>query len=149
MGKDMQKQRAVRERLDSPEASAITISNLVGISSTNLALSLLEQSDDCVKLLSVEGRLEYMNCAGLKAMQIDKPSDVLGNIWWEMWPPETQQWVKDSFHHALAGSTIVFKAICPTARGAHRRWSVKLKPLISSPGTVVSVLCSSRDITPK
>lgn len=149
MAEDIETKGTQQERLHSPEASAISVSNSVGISSTNLALSLLEQSDDCVKLLSVEGRLEYMNCAGIRSMQIDKPSDVLGNIWWEMWPPETRKWVRDAFHQALAGSTIVFKAICPTARGAHRRWSVNLKPLVTTSGGIVSVLCTSRDITPK
>ena len=131
----------------SPEAVAITIAGSVGLSGNDLAVGLLEQSKDCVKLLSIDGHLDFMNCNGLDAMEIEHSDSVIGRLWWELWPEPSRSFVARNFQSAAQGTESNFEADCPTAKGAPRRWSVNLRPLFSSAGPVVSVLCTSRDVT--
>lgn len=131
---------------ESREENSLAVIGAVGLNGSDLALSLLEQSDDCIKLLSVDGQLEFMNCGGLGAMEIDRPEMVLGKLWWALWPEESQSFVKEKFFSVLNGRTVVFEASCPTAKGNRRFWSVNLKPLFAKDGPVVSVLATSREI---
>tara|TARA_B100001179_G_C18493258_1_gene360944 strand:+ start:122 stop:532 length:411 start_codon:yes stop_codon:yes gene_type:complete len=130
----------------SPDAESICVVNAVGLKGDDLAISLLEQSDDCIKLLSLEGRLEFMNCGGLHKMEIGRPERVLGKMWWDLWPSESQRYVQEQFERAVQGTPVTFEASCPTAKGNPRRWSVNLKPLCSKAGPVVSILATSREI---
>ena len=70
----------------SAEFSAILKAAEIGVEAGSLMTAMLEQSDDCIKMLNVDGTLEYMNCGGLKAMQIDEFSSVAGEKWWNLWP---------------------------------------------------------------
>ncbi|WP_232343377.1 PAS domain-containing protein [Novosphingopyxis sp. YJ-S2-01] len=131
----------------SPEAVAITIAGSVGLSGNDLAVGLLEKSKDCVKLLSIDGHLDFMNCNGLLALEIDDTADVIGRLWWDLWPEPSRPFVEARFRIAAQGGEAEFEADCPTAKGALRRWSVNLRPLCAASGQVVSVLCTSRDVT--
>ncbi|WP_299192536.1 PAS domain-containing protein [uncultured Erythrobacter sp.] len=133
----------------SSETGALRHSTLIGVEHDALLLGLLEQSGDCIKMLGLDGTLEYMNCGGLAAMEIDAFSMVGGKIWWELWPEDTRKLVRKKFETAAAGSEAEFIALCPTAKGNLRRWSVKLKPMIAVDSRVAGVLCTSRDISQK
>ena len=144
----MQSKLAMQPQVQvSPEQTALRATCSHGLSGASLALALLEQSEDCVKLISLSGHLEYINCGGLHAMQIDCASDVLGKVWWELWPGESRSYVHREFSYATGGTPRQFVAACPTAKGKAKLWRVDLKPLVAPAGPVVSVLCCSRDIT--
>lgn len=130
----------------STDARSLEVVSQVGLDSSDLALCLLEQSPDCVKILSIDGTLDFMNCNGLEAMEIDEPEKVLGQLWWHLWPDHSQAMVEANFRSSLGGRTVEFQAFCPTAKGNPRRWSVNLKPMIARDGLVVSVLATSREI---
>lgn len=129
------------------DAIAVSVVNSVGLSVGDLAIAMLEQSRDCIKLLSVDGHLEFMNCNGRAAMEIDHPEMVIGKLWWELWPESAQEFVRQKFGEALQGRETEFEAECPTAKGAMRRWVVNLRPLSAKAGPIVSILSTSRDIT--
>lgn len=131
----------------SPEFSAIRSAGAYGISPDCLAVALLEASDDCIKLISLTGELEHINCGGMVALELNAASQVLGRLWWDLWPENNRYLVRTEFHRASAGQHRQFEAACPTARGSPRLWRVDLKPLIACGQRVVSVLCTSRDIT--
>ncbi|MCA0902279.1 MULTISPECIES: PAS domain-containing protein [Qipengyuania] len=135
------------EPLLSPEVEAMRMACAAGLTGGNLALALLEQSEDCIKLLTLQGELDYMNCGGLRAMEISDFGEVKGQPWWSLWPQEHRDLVRESFNRAVSGHERHFTADCPTAAGTPRRWSVHLKPLVAPAGPVVAVLCTSRDIT--
>ena len=130
----------------SPDADSLSTVRSVGLNGDDLALCLLEQSEDCVKILSIDGTLDFMSCNGLSAMEIDDPSRVLGQVWWSLWPDHSRAMVEDNFKNAIGGRTVTFEASCPTAKGNPRHWSVNLKPMIARDGLVVSVLATSREI---
>ncbi len=130
----------------SPDADSLSTVRSVGLNGDDLALCLLEQSEDCVKILSIDGTLDFMSCNGLSAMEIDDPSRVLGQLWWTLWPDNSRAMVEDNFKNALGGRPVTFEASCPTEKGNPRHWSVNLKPMIARDGLVVSVLATSREI---
>ena len=129
-----------------PDADSLSTVRSIGLNGDDLALCLLEQSEDCVKILSIDGTLDFMSCNGLSAMEIDDPSRVLGQAWWSLWPDHSRAMVEDNFKNAIGGRTVTFEASCPTAKGNPRHWSVNLKPMIARDGLVVSVLATSREI---
>jgi PAS domain S-box-containing protein len=131
----------------SPDSGAIDTAANSDIPAEALALAVLEQSDDCIKMLGADGSLQFMNCGGLRAMEIDEFRNVSGKLWWELWPEDSQSMVKSMFEMTCGGRETDFVAFCPTAKGQPRRWAVKLKPMISRDGRVAGVLCTSRDIT--
>ncbi len=129
------------------DAQAVSVLGSVGLGGDDFAVALLEQSNDCVKILSMDGRLEFMNCNGMAAMEIDAPELVIGKLWWDLWPASSREFVKQNFLEAVQGRETGFEAECPTAKGSHRRWIVSLRPLSAPDGQVVSVLSTSRDVT--
>ena len=107
----------------------------------------LGQTTDCVKILGMTGTLDFMNCNGMRAMEIDDFSMVAGKPWWELWPLEERERVHKAFDAANCGKENQFEAMCPTARGKLKRWCVKLSPMLARDGRVAGVLCTSKDIS--
>ena len=112
----------------------------------DVMIALLEQSRDCVKILGIGGTLDFMNCGGLDALELEDFEGVRGKLWWKLWPEHTQELVKKAFERARAGFDVQFSAECPTQRGNMRHWAVSLKPMTTDEGHVVGVLCTSRDV---
>lgn len=129
------------------DALAISEVHSVGLSGSDLAIAILEQSPDCIKMLSLDGHLNFINCNGLEAMEIDRPDSVIGKHWWDLWPKPVQGFVKQKFCEALKGHETSFEAECPTAKGTKRKWVVNLRPLVAAAGPVVCILSTSRDVT--
>jgi diguanylate cyclase (GGDEF)-like protein len=108
---------------------------------------MLEASADCIKLLSVEGRIEFMNAPGLRAMEIDDFATIKGAPWCSLWPGEGKAEAVQAVATALTGGTARFNAFRPTAHGAFRWWDVIVGPVLGSRGEVKQILAISRDTT--
>ena len=128
------------------DGALVSRTQAVGIDSKALIVGLLGQTDDCVKLLGLEGTLDFMNCNGLEAMEIGDFAQVSGRLWWDLWPEEERPRLRSLFDRALAGHESQFKAFCPTALGTPKYWRIRLSPMTSHTGVVVGVLCSSREL---
>ena len=63
---------------------------------SGLARSMLDASPDCIKLISLDGDLVYMNHNGMCAMEIDNFCDVENKSWPSLWPEEGQDLLKDA-----------------------------------------------------
>jgi hypothetical protein len=72
------------------EALIVAPHAVSGLSSVALA-SVLDQSVDCVKLINLDGNIQYMNGNGLCAMEIDDFCAVEGQPWADLWPDEARQ----------------------------------------------------------
>jgi len=116
------------------------------IPSDEIMISLLELSRDCVKILGIDGTLDFINCGGIDASGMRIFDEVQGELWWTLWPMHTQETVKQAFERARRGDEVEFSAECPTLKGNVRRWLVNLNPMLADDGTVVGVLCKSRDL---
>ncbi|MEH2512582.1 two-component sensor histidine kinase [Nitrobacteraceae bacterium AZCC 1564] len=114
---------------------------------SSVLIGLLDQSDDCVKVLSPDGRLKYMSCNGRVAMQVDNWQLVYGQFWWDLWPESAREIVRESVLTAVSGRSVRFDGYCPTVRREPRWWDVYVSPLRDSKGSVCALLSTSRDIS--
>lgn len=116
------------------------------LSSIALA-SVLDQSVDCVKLVGLDGAVEYMNINGLCAMEIDDFRKIAGKPWVDLWPDEARQKILESYPRALAGEAVRFRAFCPTGKGTARWWDVTVSAVTNDDGQHAGYLSVSRDAT--
>jgi two-component sensor histidine kinase len=120
---------------------------LFGTVSAATLAAVLDQNIDCVKLLRLDGTVEYMNGNGICAMEIDDFCDVQGQFWADLWPPEARDAILDACEKARDGETSRFSAFCPTAKGKPRWWDVTVSPVRDDDGQLNGFLAISRDIT--
>ena len=110
--------------------------------------SVLEASQDCIRVISRAGLIEYMNVRGRELFEIDDFEGRNRDRYWpDMWPPESRPAVEDALNKALAGGSSSFRALCPTAKGNVRWWDTTVSPVLDEGGRVVRVLAASRDVT--
>lgn len=115
--------------------------------STHLLVGLLEQSQDCVKMMDADGTLVFMNRNGRCIMEIDDFRTVAGIPWWDLWPEESQPLVRTAVSDAIAGRDSRFVAMCATGKGTPKWWDVTVSPVRDDAGTVFQIVSFSRDIT--
>lgn len=113
----------------------------------DMLTAVFDQSPDCIKILTPEGRLSYMNYNGRCAMEIACLDDMVGKSWWTLWPQTAHATVRAAIDEALSGKVARFTAFCPTAKGSPRWWEVGVSPVFDSSGHVSSLISISRDIT--
>lgn len=129
------------------DADAVDFLRGSGLPLSAVILGLFDQSDDCVKVLGADGTLQFMNCNGKEAMQVDDFCGIAGKPWDSLWPEESKAMVRQSLDNASAGRMSRFEAFCPTAKGEPRWWDVTVSPVNSPSGEVQAILSTSRDIT--
>jgi PAS domain S-box-containing protein len=115
--------------------------------SNEMLAAVLDQSTDCIKVIGPEGSLDFMNRNGRCAMGIDDFAMVEGKNWWDLWPAESQQMVRDSIATARDEGSARFEAFCPTAKGEPRWWDVTVSPLRDEQGTLRGLISISRDVS--
>lgn len=107
----------------------------------------LEASQDCVKLVNLDGRILYMNTGGSRLMEVDDLQGVHGQPWVEFWPEPARPRVREALAKASANQHDRFRAVCPTARGTLKHWDVMVTPLVDDAGVVTVALVTSRDVS--
>ena len=108
---------------------------------------LFNSSADCIKILDLQGRLGQLNPGGIVALELDQPEQLLGKVWWEIWPDEGRALAHSAFDTAKGGQVSKFNAFCPTAQGTPRWWDVVANPVFGADGQVREVMVVSRDMT--
>jgi len=119
----------------------------VGSFSAVSLASVLDQSVDCVKLVSLDGDIQYINENGLCALEIDNFSVLKGTAWADLWPDAVQLSIKEAYSAAATGRTVRFRAFCRTLKGAPRWWDVSVSRVTDQQGRLAGFLCVSRDVT--
>ncbi|WP_051888713.1 response regulator [Caballeronia sordidicola] len=109
-------------------------------------LSVLNGSTDCIKILRLDGTLEFMNANGICLMEIDDFAPLKGKPWASLWPEESRHLLADAIDNARHGRPSRFEALCPTAKGTPKYWDVSVAP-VNEPGGVEWFVSISRDIT--
>lgn len=118
-----------------------------GTHSRDMLATVLDQSEDCVKILDPKGRIDFMNRNGRCSMEIDDFCSISGQAWDTLWPDEAAVNIRDAVRTALAGESSRFEAFCPTAKGTPKWWDVRVSPVRDERGEVLAILSVSRDIT--
>jgi diguanylate cyclase (GGDEF)-like protein/PAS domain S-box-containing protein len=123
------------------------VADLALRTSEALSRSMLEASADCIKLLTLEGLIEFMNDPGLRAMEIDDFKTIVGKPWCSLWPGDGKTEAVEAVRKASSGETARFNAFRPTAHGSYRWWDVVVTPILGGRGAVKQLLAISRDTT--
>ncbi|MDP3745824.1 MAG: PAS domain-containing protein, partial [Phenylobacterium sp.] len=107
----------------------------------------METYPDCVRVLNLDGYVEFMNPRGLALFEIDdfEPNR---KYWPTLWPEGTRAVVEEALQAAISGEARSFQGFCPTAKGAPRWWDTVVFPVFAAGGTkALKILARSRDIT--
>lgn len=114
---------------------------------SNIQKTMLDATPDCIKVVSVDGRLLMMNRAGCLALNVPETSE-FGMPWLPLLPEEVHSAGAEALRRAVAGRAAHFegKSVSPTGT---IYWDNLLTPLVDASGHVLSILCVSRDVTRK
>jgi len=116
--------------------------------SAEVARAILEGSPDCIKVLGLDARLEFMSRGGLCAMEVDDfDRQLKGADWLSFWQEEDRPKVRAAIADALAGGVGRFEGFCPTAKGSPRWWEVTVSAARGRGGRPDRLVSISRDVT--
>jgi PAS domain S-box-containing protein len=115
--------------------------------SESFVTGILAASPDCVKVLSVDGVLEFMSARGVVLNQLNSVQDVLGREFASLWPEAERGKLREAVRAAAAGQTTRVVGFGPTAKGEPRWWEVSFAPFQPEGSAALKLVGISRDIT--
>jgi len=114
---------------------------------SDLQKTMLDATPDCIKVLSVDGKLLTMNRAGCLALNVPEDSD-FGMPWLPLLPEDVHELGKEALKKGAEGQSARFPGRSEAPDGL-MYWDNLLTPLVDASGRVLSILCVSRDVTAK
>jgi two-component sensor histidine kinase len=108
---------------------------------------ILAGCGDCIKILDLDGRLQFMSEGGKRVMEVEDFGKLKGCPWPDFWAGTGNTDAKQAVETAKAGGTARFKGAADTAKGTPRYWDVQVSPIFGSDGKPSHLLSISRDIT--
>jgi PAS domain S-box-containing protein len=109
--------------------------------------SLVESSTDCIKVLDLEGRLQFMSLGGQKILGIKDINPYLSMGYKDFWKGSDHEAAIEAIRKAQHGHFGRFQGYCPTLDGIPKWWDVSISPITDPAGNVKSLLAISRDVT--
>ncbi|MFK7701963.1 PAS domain-containing protein [Pseudomonas caspiana] len=108
---------------------------------------VLASSNDCIKVIDLEGKLSFMSEGGMRVMEIGDFNAVRGCPWPDFWQDQGHLDAKAAIANAKAGLAGRFQGFANTYMGTPKWWDVQVTPMFDAAGAVEKILCISRDIT--
>ena len=110
--------------------------------------NVLGASPDCIKVLNLDARLQWMSQNGLCAMEVPGLPAIRGADWISFWrDPDTRDQARVALQVAKTGSLGRFRGFCPTFSGRPKWWDVVLSAIRGPNGSITALLGVSRDVT--
>lgn len=109
--------------------------------------SILNASNDCIKVLNPAGDLVFMNNGGRGVMEVDDFDHVRGCPWVGFWDGKDKQAAEAALAKARGGEVGHFAGYCKTAKGNEKYWDVTVTQVASTSNRPAHFLSISRDIT--
>jgi two-component sensor histidine kinase len=113
----------------------------------DLLRGVLAGCGDCIKVLDLDGRLQFMSEGGKRVMEVDDFESLKGCPWPDFWSGEGNAQAIAAVADAKAGRTARFRNGANTAKGNARYWDVQVSPIFGADGKPSHLLSISRDIT--
>src|SRR5580700_4247211 len=109
---------------------------------------LIACSQDCIKMLDLEGRLLWMNEGGMQALEICDWGPFVNSSWFQFWEGDDANAARDAVETARKGGTGRFTGYFATAATKQPKWwDVVVSPIRDSEGKPERLLAVSRDVT--
>ncbi len=110
--------------------------------------SIVESSIDCVKVLSLEGKVLDMNPRGRTLIGLHDSEQMRDIDWIVFWQREQdRQAMRQAIETARAGQMARLQGYTPTLDGTPKWWDVVVSPILGAKGEPARLLCVTRDIT--
>lgn len=104
-------------------------------------------SDDCVKVLDLDGRLLSLNGGGRTLLEVDDPGDLIGKPWQNFWKEPARQLATEAVVAAGRGNRSHFRGAADTVKGTPKYWDVVVAPIPGPDGEPLRILVISRDVS--
>ncbi len=108
---------------------------------------ILDSTGDCIKILDLAGRLQYMNGPGLSLMEVDSFEIYQGTDWASFWDASSRPEALKALETAQRGEVAKIEGFCPTVKGTFKWWEVVITSILNAEGTGEQLLVISRDVT--
>lgn len=108
---------------------------------------ILRSSADCITVLDLAGRLQYMNDAGQTLLHIQDLTSCLNQPWADFWERDDRNAALAALEAASSGNVGKFIGFCATTSGVAKWWDVRVTPMLDPQGSSSRLLAISRDIT--
>jgi len=108
---------------------------------------VLASSADCIKVLDLNARVEFMSEGGMCVMEVDDFATIEGACWPDFWESGERGQVLDAIESAKRGDTGRFQGPATTMKGSPRWWDVIVTAITGPDGSAEKLLAISRDVT--
>jgi PAS domain S-box-containing protein len=108
--------------------------------------AVIETSPECVKVISADGTLEYMNPAGLEMVEADSPEAVQGKKVFDLIAPEHRDLFREFHARVCGGARASLEFDIVGLRGTRRHMQTNAMPL-RGPDNRLTQVALTRDIT--
>lgn len=108
---------------------------------------VLAASNDCIKVLDLDGKLAFMSEGGMRVMEVSDFNAIQGCPWPDFWQGQGHAEVLAAIDAARAGQSVRFQGAADTLQGNTKWWDVQVTPILDEGGQPDKILCISRDIT--
>jgi PAS domain S-box-containing protein len=108
---------------------------------------ILASSADCIKVLDLDGRLEFMSEGAMCVMEVDDFGTVEGRCWPDFWQGEEHALALGAVEAAKRGEVGRFQGFATTMKGSPRWWDVIVTAVAGADGAPEKLLSISRDVT--
>jgi two-component sensor histidine kinase len=113
----------------------------------DLLRGVLEGCGDCIKILDLDGRLQFMSEGGKRVMEVEDFGKLKGCPWPDFWAGAGNADARAAVETAKTGGTARFRGAANTAKGNPRYWDVQVSPIFGDDGQPSQILSISRDVT--
>lgn len=107
---------------------------------------IIENSRDCIKILGMDGRLQFLNPGASEALECDA-ARLIGCYWPNFWDGRDREACLGAIAEAQAGRIGRFEGFCSTRNGTPKWWDVTVSPIQAVNGKVERLLAVSREVT--
>ena len=109
---------------------------------------ILTSSADCIVVIDLEGRTQFVSPGGIEAMEISDVDSIIGLSWLRVWKDEADQAAAQAAVAAARDGRIGrFQGFCPTHKGTPKWWDVMISPMPGADGRPERLVSVGRDIT--
>jgi PAS domain S-box-containing protein len=108
---------------------------------------ILASSDDCIKILTLDARLQFMSENGRKALAISDFELVRDADWLTFWHGDDRRAAEAAVIAARSGVTGEFEGAFVTMAGEPKWFHVVVSPMFGTDGEPEQLLAVSRDVT--
>jgi PAS domain S-box-containing protein len=109
--------------------------------------AVAKASQDVLRIVNLDGTVEYMNDRGLELLEIPSFTPNRRKNWADLWPEESREALRVALQEAMEGRPAEFEGYCPTATGKPRWWRTIISPVRDETGGVIRLMAQSRDVS--